>query len=198
MKNVREIYSILLLLFVGIGVLSCNKIEENKKQTSNERQVGFNSEGHYMGKKFDCPYNYKELSDFIDVQQKISDGRIKVTFTFGAFKNCKGCANCGCCFGLCIQGGKYAKISNVPLTDEEIKQKFVLFDYVDIPKSNQIIFLPSSNIDNGDRYVHVEDDVVFSEEVNKFIGRKVKIQKGSYEILYNEKFPFGAVVFNTL
>lgn len=181
---------------------SC-KSEEFKKQNKPflERQEGFNTENNSFG-VFECPYEIKDLELLINSNEKVAWPKIRVTATFGGFNipnnPCSGCENCGCCFGLCIQSGGKSSLAYTDLSDDEIKDKEVLFDFVDEPDDDQIILIPMSNIDNGDGYFHVEENTTFTDRVNDFIGRNIRLSQGSYEIKYLEGFDYGIVVIRTL
>jgi hypothetical protein len=198
----KLIYGTLFLAIIGISITSCGKSPNNKTNQVVKKPNGtFNSEGLSLG-KFDCPYAEKELNEIIkENQKKAAWPRIKVSATFGGFSNgsnnpCNGCDHCGCCVGLCIEISKGMLVYN-PLTNEEIDDRNVLFDFVDMPSAEQIMLIPNQNMDNGDGWLHVDGDIPFSREISRFIGRPVSLKNGSYEIVYLPDYPFGVTVVRT-
>ncbi len=153
---------------------------------------------------YDCPYNQFDLLAIINENhEKESWPKIRVTATFGGLvflenNPCVGCENCGCCFGLCIEIESKSKMVYVPLTNTQLAQKEILFDFIDRPNNNEIILIPNSNIDNGDGYLHNSGDSKFGVDVCNYIGRQIQLKKGSYEIVYSNQFPFGVIVVTTL
>lgn len=167
-----------------------------------EKDENFNSENLNFG-QYDCPYDSKELHSILSNQNQVKATwpKIKVTATFGGFTEnspCSGCENCGCCFGLCIQISSNSLMTNDTLTQDEINNKRVLFDFIDRPEYDEIILIANNNVDNGDGYLHIEDNSTFSSSVCNYIGREVTLAMGSYEIVYSEQYPNGIIVVRTL
>ena len=197
--NFLIICSIILSVFS-----SCNGVDvKSPNKPVTEKQENFNSEGLTLG-RFDSPYSEKELLSMIsNSTEKANWPKIRVTATFGGFSGqqnnpCAGCENCGCCFGLCIESTRVSKMVSTPLTGDELLHKEVLFDFVDVPASNEIILLPNSNIENGDGYLHNDGDNTFSKNVCDYIGRAVTLKLGSYKITYTDAYPNGIIVVKTL
>lgn len=187
-----------LLMTLCLSVAGCSRNEIKKtNQPITERQEDFNSGGSSFA-KVKCPYGVKELNSVLNLREKEAWPKIKVTATFGVFPHCKGCVYCGCCTGLCLQIEKRSSLAYAPLTNEEITDRKVLFDFIDLPMKNQIVLIPNQNVDNGDGYLHVEHGATFSDDVNHYIGRKVEMIEGSYEIVYSDGYPLGIAVVSTL
>jgi len=127
--------------------------------------------------------------------------KITVTFTFGGFQiqnnPCLGGSFCGICTGLCFQFEKKEKLAYEPLTPEEVSNGDILFTVQDLPNDNVIVLYPESSLDNGDGYFYIDGDHEFSDEVNDFIGRDIKLKNGAYLIDYSGSHPFGAVIIDT-
>jgi hypothetical protein len=195
---------ILLFSLVFIFLLhSCNSSEIKKtNKPITQKQVGFNSEGMTLG-TYLCPYNDKQINSLLSSNlEKIGWPKIRITATFGGFgvpnNPCSGCDHCGCCLGFCIEIERKSSLTNSPLTNDEIENNEVLFDFIDTPERNEIILLPNSNIDNGDGYLHISEDCNFSKSVHDYIGHNFKLKKGSYQIVYNSSYPNGIVVVQTI
>lgn len=194
----KLIYGGILLVSLCLSVAGCNRSEIQKpnKQIT-ERQDDFDAGGSTFA-KIECPYGAKELNSILNMQEKEAWPKVRVTATFGVFPHCRGCQYCGCCVGLCIQIEKKSSLAYSPLTDAEIADKQVLFDFIDLTAKNQIVLIPKQNMDNGDGYLHVENGAGFSDEVNDYIGRKITLAEGSYEIVYSDGYPNGVAVISTL
>lgn len=194
----KLIFGGIFLLSLCLSVAGCsrNEIKKTNKPIT-ERQEGFTSEGSTFA-KVKCPYGTKELNSILNQQEKEAWPKVKVTATFGAFPHCKGCQYCGCCVGLCIQIEKKSSLAYAPLTNAELEDRNVLLDFIDIPAKKQIVLIPQQNMDNGDGYLHVENGATFSDEVNNYIGRKIQLVEGSYQIVYSDAYPKGVAVVSTL
>lgn len=201
----KLIYGSLFLAIVGIGIVSCeknNSIETIPNEVNLEPQESFNSEGFSLG-DYDNPFTDKELNDILSANlEKAAWPKIKITATFGGFFSgnggnpCTGCEHCGCCLGLCIEITR-SKLAYIDLTNNEINEQDVLFDFVDLPSSKHIVLIPKNNVDNGDGRLHVVGDNSFSNEVNEHIGRPIQLKEGSYKIVYLPGYAHGVTIIRT-
>lgn len=202
----KKRFFLILGIAFAVTIMSCERAVVTKKNTKATENQNVTEIKRDPAKTYDFPYTAEEFAQLMTTnEQKTGWPKIKITATFGGWiwqnpNPCTGCDHCGCCFGLCAQGTGSAVMTNSELSQQELEDMYVLFDWVDDEENDRIVLIPNSNIDNGDGYLHNDDNNEFSSAVNTAIGRTIKLATGSYEIDFSEEetYPYGVVVVNTL
>jgi hypothetical protein len=150
-------------------------------------------------------YSEKDIKQLIRNNSTKASSAIKITFTWGGTSSpgqggnnpCQGCFHCGCCLGLCVELRKGMLVSDDHvLTDQEISEGWGIFNMVNLVDSHEIMLIPSQNVDNGTGYLNVDDDIMFSDEINDYFDEVIVLEGGAYRINSVNGYPFGVIIIN--